>query len=148
MICKVCNTENRDDAQFCENCGATLEEEMFSSSKQVASEATSAPEVDPGKGLGTTSLILGIAALASGTICSCVAACLGGALPLAMAIVAIILGNKAQYKSTSAGFYNNGAAKTGKALGIVAIIVIVIFIILNAILGATGALSNPGYYYY
>lgn len=90
--------------------------------------------VDPGKSGGTISLILGIVGLALGSICSCLLACLGGIIPLGCAITGLILGIQAKKKSEAAGF-KNGQAQVGMILSIVAIVVIVLFIIVNAILG-------------
>ena len=93
---------------------------------------------DPGQKLGTISLILGIVGLAVGSICSCLFACLGGILPLAAAIVGIVLGKQAQDKSAAAGFENK-RAKIGMILSIVATAIIVVFIIINAIAGGVMA---------
>lgn len=104
--------------------------------------AYSEAPVDPGKSGGKTALILGIVALALGTICSCLLACLGGIIPLGCAIAGIIVGSQAMKKSQAAGF-TNSQAKTGVILSAVAIGVIVIFVIINAIVG--GVLAASGY---
>ena len=71
-------------------------------------------------------------------------------IPLVCAIIGVIMGKSAMNKSQAAGFENKNA-KIGMILSIVAIVVIVIFIIGNAILGgvlaASGAMefSNYGY---
>ena len=96
----------------------------------VAPNAT----VDPGKNGGLISMILGIVGLALGSICSCLLACLGGILPLACAITGLVLGIQAKKKSAEAGFKNT-QAQIGMILSIVAIVVIFLFIIVNAILG-------------
>lgn len=103
-----------------------------------AGAAIPAQVEDPGKKLGTISLILGIVGLAVGSICSCLFACLGGILPLAAAIVGIVLGKQAQDKSKAAGFENKNG-KIGMILSIVAVAIIVVFIIVNAIAGGVMA---------
>ncbi len=99
------------------------------------------PAIDPGSGKGTASLVLGIVALALGTICSCLLACLGGAIPLTCAIVGIVLGKQAETLSAAEGFENK-KAKAGVILSIVAIVIIVIFILLNAVLSGIIASSS------
>lgn len=157
MICNHCNQYNPDGAAFCENCGAplTAAPTVNTDIPQVTptpdySAPAANPNVDPGKSQGTIALILGIVSLVLGTICSCLLACLGGILPLIAAIIGVILGKSAMNKSQAAGFENK-QAKTGMILSIIAIVVIVVFIIGNAILGgvlaASGAMdySNFGY---
>ena len=157
MICNHCNQSNPDGAAFCENCGAPLTAApVYNVDPQpvVPTPTYTAPaadaNVDPGKQQGTIALILGIVGLALGTICSCVFSCLGGFIPLVCAIIGVIMGKSAMNKAQAAGFENKNA-KIGMILSIVAIVVIVIFIIGNAILGgvlaASGAMefSNYGY---
>ena len=136
MICKRCNQDNEPGALNCSYCGASL---------------YSAPLADPGKAMNLISMILGIVALAMGSICSCAFACLGGFVPMILAAVAIILGIIGMKKSRNAGFYNN-QGKIGMILGIVALVVIFAFIGMNAFMGAMEAVSTPSYgygnYYY
>ena len=154
MICRTCGFES-EGALFCIRCGARLEEvppQPVSTAPVFVQQPT--PTDDPGSGKGTASLILGIIALAVGTICSCLIACLGGVAPLACAIVSIVLGKQAINLSSAAGFENK-KARTGVILSIVAIVVIAVFILLNSILG--GIMASSGiweevmdemYYYY
>ena len=115
----------------------------------VAEEAVPAAEpVDPGAKKGKIAMILGIVALAMGTICSCTCACLGGILPMAAAIVGIVMGALAMKESKAAGFENK-QAKIGLILSIVAIAIIVVFTILNSILGGVSSMlmsSMDSYY--
>ena len=143
MICKYCGMDV-EPAEVCSACGAPLTDE------EIPAEV---PAVDPGAQKGTIALILGIAALALGALCSCLAACLGGILPLGLAIAGIVLGSMAMKASKAAGF-DNKKAKIGMILSIAAIVVIVIFIIINAILGGIigassvlGSSTSSGYYY-
>ena len=156
MFCQTCGTPIEEGAKACTVCGTFVEnttpvvttnpEPVYSA---PINTTPSTPTVDPGQSDGKTSVILGIVALAMGTICSCLAACLGGFVPLVCAVVSIVMGTQAMNKSKAAGFENK-QAKLGVTLSIVAIAVIFIFIIVNAviggILGATGAYDS--YYYY
>ena len=130
MFCNNCNAYIPDGSTYCESCGAPV---------------AATPAVDPGKQQGTTALVLGIVALSLGTICSCLFACLGGLIPLVCAIIGLVLGKSAMSKSQAAGFENK-QAKTGMILSIIAIVIIVVFIIANAILG--GALAASGAFDY
>ncbi len=142
MICKVCNAENKPNAAFCENCGATLEQETVVT-KSCNSDV---PATDPGKTLSLVSLILGIAAIVFGTICSCVFSCLGGLIPMVLGVVAIILGILGMNKSKAAGF-NNKQGMVGMILGIATIVIVVIFIIVNAVAGGImGAVGSANTY--
>lgn len=107
------------------------------------------PAVDPGKGMGTAALVLGIVSLAVGILCSCLFACLGGFIPLVCGILGIVFGAKASSASKAAGFENK-SAKVGLILSIIGIVMIVIFIIINAIIGSMISLEefNSGYTYY
>jgi hypothetical protein len=138
-----------EPAEVCSACGAPLTEETVAPVEEAP--AVEVPTVDPGAQKGNIAMILGIVALALGALCSCLAACLGGALPFILAIVGIVMGTMAMKASKEAGF-DNKKAKIGLILSIAAIVVIVIFIILNAILGgiigASMAQSSYGSYYY
>lgn len=135
MLCRNCGNLIADDATFCNACGANQQpapqEPVYAPQQPVYTPSVE----DPGKSQGTAAFILGICSLSVGTICSCLLAFLGGLLPLIAAIVGIIMGKKGMDASAAAGFENK-KAKTGMILSIVAIAVIIVFIILNAILGA------------
>ena len=160
MFCTNCGAKISDNAAFCESCGtavATAGQEPVQPVEQPAEQPVidtvevqqpeSAPVVtveDPGKQMGLISMILGIVGLALGSICSCLFACLGGFLPLAAAIVGVVLGVKAKAKSAEAGFANK-QAQVGVILSIVAIALIVIFVIANAIIGGVVAFTGEFY---
>ena len=149
MICKVCGIEV-ESGDVCPACGASLVEETVEV-LNIDEAPADVPAVDPGAQKGNIAMILGIVALALGALCSCLAACLGGALPFILAIVGIVMGTMAMKASKEAGF-DNKKAKIGLILSIAAIVVIVIFIIINAIMGgiigASMAQSSSGGYYY
>lgn len=107
------------------------------------------PTVDPGKGMGTAALVLGIVSLSVGILCSCLFACLGGFIPLVCGILGIVFGVKASNTSKAAGFENK-SAKVGLILSIIGIVMIVIFIIANAIIGSMISWEefNTDYTYY
>ncbi len=147
MICKACNAENKDGALFCANCGATLEQES------VVVEATEvAPEIevatDPGKGLGITALILGIAGLVLATLCACGCSC---TLPIAsiipsgvgfiLSVVGMILGIVASKKSKAAGCKNT-MATIGMILGIVGVVLGIVSIVVGIIFGIIGGVGT------
>ena len=162
IICKNCNFQF-ENTEFCPNCGTPVavvaetpiveqvtdepvvkEEVINDTANEVESNDTilidepiaeEKPAVDPGLSLGKISLVLGIIALVSGTICSCIFACLGGSLPFVCAVVSIVISILALNKSKDAGFTNKKAT-TGLILSIATIIVIIIFVIFNGILGA------------
>ena len=139
MICKVCNTDNAPGTMYCENCGATLEQETV----VTESYNSDVPATDPGKTLNIISLISGIASVALSFVCTCFSC--GGILPSALGVLAIILGAIGMGKSKNAGF-NNKMGMIGLILGIATIVVVVIFIIVNAvaggILGAAGSANT------
>lgn len=160
MFCIHCGAQISDNAAFCENCGAavsaTSEESVQSVEQPVCAQPNNTADTqqpvsasvvtveDPGKQMGLISMILGIIGLALGSICSCLFACLGGFLPLAAAIVGVVLGVKAKAKSAEAGFANK-QAQVGVILSIVAIALIVIFVIANAIIGGVVAFTGEFY---
>ena len=147
MICKACNAANEEGALFCANCGATLEQEPAAAPVYEA-PVCETPAVDPGKTLNLVSLILGIVALAAGTICSCFCGCLGGLVPVILGIVAIVLGIIGMNKSKAAGI-SNKKGMIGMILGIVAVVIVIVFLIINAIIGGIsgmmGAVGGSSY---
>jgi hypothetical protein len=143
MICNNCGCEV--NGEYCNNCGARVDYNAELNVDNSVNAEIVTPAKDPGKGLGIASLVLGIVAIAFGTICSCLAACLGGFLPLVCGIVGIVLGVLANKKSKQAGF-NNKLAKIGMILSIVACALIVLFIILNGILGGLSAIMQQSQY--
>lgn len=166
MYCKNCGALNAEDVAFCANCGAEMQAEVEAPVVESAYEPVEAPAAepvvveqeakDPGKTLGIVSLILGIAAIVLGTVCSCGCACLGSILPCVLAVVGIILGIIGMNKSKAAGF-SNKLALIGIILSGVSVLVMVIFVIINAVIGGASSLfsmfeETPSYgyddYYY
>ena len=157
MKCQYCYAENESGAQFCTNCGAALAQETPVEEVVAAVEETPVEEViapvegvvetpakDPGKTLGLVSLILGIAALVLGSVCSCAFACLGGSFAFALSAAAVVTGILGMNKSKAAGFKNT-LALIGMILGIAALLVNVICTIIGMVGGA--AMAESGYYY-
>lgn len=160
MFCKNCGNEVQE-GNFCTNCGTKAEAVNTTETivqKVDAVESTPAvesapvvnnntntnnatPAQDPGDKQGNIALILGIIALALGSLCSCLFACLGGIAPLGCGIAGVIIGLKAMNASKAAGFKNNKAL-VGLILSIVAIVIIAIFIIINAVAGALIAIDG------
>ena len=157
MICKKCGVENADDVLFCTACGASMKEEANAEAVETETVVAEEPVVkpDPGKGLGLIALILSIAGLVLGIVCSCGCAFLGSILPGILCIAGFILAIIAMVKSKSAG-YKNGKAIVALILSIVAIVVMFVFIIVNGVVGFAGGLANSlnqptyydSYYYY
>ena len=131
MNCPFCNAEISAEDKICPTCGAPVNEETAEVAEAPVAET---PAVDPGKKLGLIAMIVGIAGLALGAILSCACACLGAVLPALAAVAAIVLGVLAMKKSKDAGF-SNKQALVGIITGGAAIVVIIVFIILNAVLG-------------
>ena len=134
MICKVCNTDNKPGAVFCENCGATLEQAPVTCDVE-----TTVPATDPGKTLNLISLILGIASLALGIICSCITC--GGILPSLLGVAAIVLGAIGMKKSKSAGF-SGKMGMIGLILGIAGVVIVTLLGIIIAVLGGIGQIMG------
>lgn len=139
MICKDCNSENENGLQFCTNCGANLEPETVTEAVAETEETVAA--TDPGKVLNLISLILGIVSLLSGSICSCLAACVGGTPAALVAVGAIVTGVLGMKKSKEAGF-NNKLGLIGMILGIATLAIVLVLIIINAVVGGIGAIVN------
>lgn len=154
MFCNHCGQEIPENNRFCQNCGApvtpayapTEADPNFQQPQDTLQYAAYPPvypaaPVDPGASTGTAAFVLGLVGLIVGAICSCGCAILGGFLPLIACILAIVFGYQAKQKSAQVGLQNS-RAQTGLILGIIGIAVILIFIIINAILGATMGASG------
>ena len=144
MFCMNCGIALKSDTIFCPKCGtkvpATTQEPQASAPVQVVAVAqpvqqpmqqvpTQDPTLlprDPGKGFGIAALVLGLISLILGIFCSCLAALLGGFIPLACGILGIIFGAKGCNASQKAGF-KNGCAKAGLILSILGVAMTVLF---------------------
>ena len=135
MKCNICGAELAENATCCDICGAAVVADTLGSSFGEL------PAKNPGKVLGILSLIFGIIAIVLGTICSCSCACLGSILPAIFAIVGVILGIIGMSKSKAAGF-SNPLALVGLILSGVAIVIMLLFIIINGVIGGAGALTD------
>ena len=152
MTCKNCGTELEEGVAFCSNCGAQVpapQPEPIPEPVEVAEAAPVQQEVvDPGKTLGTVSMILGIA----GLVLSLVTFCCGyaGAIASPLCIVGLILSIVAKKKSASAGL-KNGAAGIGMILSIVGLVAGVLIGVLSAVLNlgimGLGTMTDAGYLY-
>ena len=145
MYCNNCGNANAE-GKFCDVCGAELTSEpiVVETQNVVGAEniVETIPAVDPGKTLGTVSLILGIAGIVLGAICPCLFACLGAIVPMILSIIGLILGIVAMNKSKAAGFKNKaaliGVILSGAAIGVT--------ILCNIIGSALGVAMMESYY--
>ncbi len=148
MVCNVCGASNADDAKFCANCGnvfgnAAAEQagNSFGYDPNVASvepNYSTTPEItDPGKTFGLVSMIIGIVSTVLGLVCSCALSCIGGFLPALAGIAGIVLGILGMNKSKQVGLKNKFAL-IGIILSSVGVGVVLIIVIINLILGASG----------
>ena len=151
MFCEKCGNPLTEEG-VCPACAANAEpvtpvEEPIVVEAPIVEEAVvEAPQTNPGKTMGIISMILGIFSLLSGTVCSCLLACLGGIPAMITSIVGIVLAIIGMKKSKAAGCKNT-MALVGLILSIVTIVIILVFILINAIIGGIGAMSNSYYYY-
>ncbi len=135
MICKVCNTDNTPGTMYCENCGATLEQETV----VTESYNSDVPATDPGKTLNIISLISGIASVVLSFVCTCFSC--GGILPSSLGVLAIILGAIGMSKSKNAGF-SNKMGMIGLILGITGVVLVAVISIVFAVIGGVGAIMG------
>ena len=158
MICKACNAENENGAQFCVNCGAALEqeaapvEEVVAPVEEVAAPAEEAteeiPAADPGKLLNLISLICGAVGLVFSSLCTCLGGCLGGFIPMLIGVAAIVTGLLGMNKSKAAGFKNT-LGLIGLILGIASVAAFILFFVgsfLLSLLGYAGGANASAIY--
>ena len=132
---------------FCTKCGTTLTEDgVCPICDSVSDEITvdnGAPAGNPGTALGIVSLILGIVSLVLGLPCSCACACLGSVLPFLCSVGGIVTGAIGMKKSRDAGLKNTMSI-VGLILSSVAIVVCVLFVIMNGIIGGINGMNVAG----
>lgn len=129
MICPNCNNQISDGLNFCNQCGAALNPQV-QPQVQPQAQPQVQPQVQPqyqvqyvpvapnvpGKGLGITSMVLGIVSLALFCVWYIAIPC---------AIVAVILGAIGLNQSKSAGL-KNGMAVAGIVCSVIAIAIVII----------------------
>ena len=151
MFCSNCGTQNGADAAFCVGCGTKLTAQQSVPVQQQYYQPPLQPMYQPyyyqppapvpGKGMGVAALVLGIIGLVTGTVCACGCACLGGIIPAIVCIVGLVLGIMAMNKSKAAGFKNTKAL-VGVILSGVGLASIVLFVLINAIIGGLNGMSQ------
>ena len=132
MICKQCNFENPDGAEFCSNCGTVLAandqpqsnlQQPVSQSQQTEVKQTpyqiqspvvsNASQSAPSNGLSVAALVCGILGI------------VGSFIPivkyftLVLAILGIVFGVLGKKKAMETGHTNTGLATAGLVLGII-----------------------------
>ena len=141
MFCPTCGKEVPDNLTYCSFCGGVLKDSAETSYSAYSSDPTaySAPNHVPGKGLGITSMILGIMSHA----------CCGS---IFTAIIGLILGLIARSQAKKAGC-KNSFATVGIILSIIALVLFVLVFIFYIvyfvlILGLSASeIMNSTYYY-
>lgn len=122
MICKNCNTQNMDDAKFCFQCGAALndnasaqsnEPNQYSQQPQYGQQPlySQQPVEEPGKGLAIASMVLGIISF----FC----------FSLITGILAIIFGAVAKSKN-----YRGGMATAGIVCGVISLVLYFLILVM------------------
>jgi hypothetical protein len=99
------------------------------------------PAADPGKLLNLISLICGAVGLVFSALCTCLGGCLGGFIPALVGVAAIVTGVLGMKKSKAAGFKNTKAL-VGVILSGVGLASIVLFVLINAIIGGLNGMSQ------
>ena len=148
MICKSCGANLRDDARFCEHCGAKVE-----SSAQAGQPSYSQPYADPSQSQGNSynnavqnapAQGSGINDYLVGNIILSVLALLCCACPsLVTGIIGIVFSSLVK-SALSAGKYDEAAqkAKTAKVLFFVTLGLVLLALVLSIISFSTGMLNG------
>lgn len=142
MFCPNCGAQNADNAPFCANCGSRFEQ---APAAPVAPGYTPvgvppvAPVANPGKGMGITSMVLGILAIL--LLCTSLTW-----VAIGCAIVGVILGAMGMKKSKEVGM-SNGMGIAGLVCSIIALALCVIAIIFVAAFAYEYASFVNSFYY-
>ena len=127
--CKNCGSLNNDGVLYCASCGAPMQAAQPQQPiYPVNNYQQPVPQSVPGKGLGITSMVLGIISL--------VLFCFWF-IALPCAIVGIILGCISISQAKEAGM-KNGMATAGIVCSAIAIVLVILILILAAIGVASG----------
>lgn len=122
--CKNCGSLNNDGVLYCASCGAPMQAaQPQQPSYPVNNYQQPVPQSVPGKGLGITSMVLGII----GLVLFCF-----WFISLPCAIVGIILGCISISQAKEAGM-KNGMATAGIVCSAIAIVLVILILILAAI---------------
>ncbi|MBQ6265159.1 MAG: DUF4190 domain-containing protein [Clostridia bacterium] len=155
MICPKCNSENKDDARFCVNCGESLAPQMPEtqpepqilpspananvSPQNVETPMQAAPVKVPSNGLSVAALVCGVIGI------------VGSFIPivkygtLVLAILGIVFGVLGRKKAVSSGSSSTGLATAGLVLGIIGTAFSAVGVICAlACIGAADAAVNAG----
>ncbi len=122
MFCRNCGSENADGAQFCTNCGATLNSTPVQPTMQNQNVPTNTDTNQDGNGFAIASLVCGILSFL----------CFG----IILAPLAIVFGCLARSKGC-----NNGMSLAGIILGAAGLV----FLIIGFIIGFAGGLMGSIY---
>lgn len=154
MLCPNCGNQCKDDAQFCTNCGAAIaaaaaEEPVVETVAEPVVEATPVCETEvvnsEPKKESIITLILGIAAVVINSGLGCLCGCLGSFPGIVCAVIGLVLGFK-ERKNYVDGVKNK-KNEIGIILCFVALGLVVVFTILNTILGGLTAMVQSGEFF-
>lgn len=138
--CKNCGSLNNDGVLYCASCGAPMQAAQPQQPiYPVNNYQQPVPQSVPGKGLGITSMVLGIV----GLVLFCF-----WYISIPCAIVGIILGCISKSHAKEAGM-KNGMATAGIICSAIAIALAIVLVILVVVgMGAAfSELAEYGYYY-
>ena len=133
MFCKNCGSYNPDSAERCASCGeniSQLAQDPAFPTEDLTTETV--PAEKPGKGLGITSLIMGILSICC--VCIPYLPVFPGALGFLFGIIAVIKAKKAQAKSVT-GIIGVILSCVGVAVFVLEIVAIIFGVALSSTYG-------------